>query len=281
MYGAGYVIIPTEFSSLQAVLDEALAPFRRGGVGDLPREKLAFDDVTDALKRLHAEGITLKSGRDGAGVTVVGGNAMAGDLDFAALGEFLRSTGVMSWSGRLADVEPDLDAFASRFTRWKERDPDAGGYGEWLNPLGRWDWWELGGRFDGLVSGERRAGAGSESMISSGPNRGRDLLGGVARALGGKPSDVEAEIAANVDLVSQLLDAARRGDEHAFPTAAVLPVSACADAFRWFDALGWRPIPAETKATLSVPDDATFKETATAAWEQFADMAVAGVAFHF
>jgi len=86
-----------------------------------------------------------------------------------------------------------------------------------------------------------------------GPNRGRDLLGGVARALGGKPSDVEAEIAANVDLVSSLLEAARRGDEHAFPTAVVLPVSACADAFRWFDALGWRPIPAETKAIYPCP----------------------------
>jgi len=84
MYGAGYVIIPPSsprcrpFSTRRSRLSAR-------GVGDLPREKLAFDDVTDALKRLHAEGITLKSGRDGAGVTVVGGNAMAGDLDFTAL----------------------------------------------------------------------------------------------------------------------------------------------------------------------------------------------------
>jgi len=182
---------------------------------------------------------------------------------------------------RLADVEPDLDSFAARFTQWKRRDPDAGGYGQWLNPLGMWDWWELGGRFDGLVSGERRAGAGAESMISSGPNKGRDLLGGVARALGGEPSEVEAEIAANVDLVSGLLEAARRGEEHAFPTAVVLPVGACAPAFRWFDALGWRPIPPEIKALLSVPDDASFKETVVAAWEHFEEMAVAGVAYHF
>jgi hypothetical protein len=181
----------------------------------------------------------------------------------------------------LADVEPDLDAFAARFTQWKRRDPTAGGYGQWLNELGRWDWWELGGRFDGLVSGEKRAGAGPESMISSGPNKGRDLLGGVIRALGAKPSEAEAEIAANVDLVSALLDAARRGAEHAFPTAVVLPVGACADECRWFDSLGWRPIPPETKALLSVPDDATFKETATAAWERCEAMAVAGVAYHF
>jgi hypothetical protein len=48
-------------------------------------------------------------------------------------------------------------------------------------------------------------------MISSGKNRGRDLLGGVLRALGGKTSEVEAEIAANVDLVSSLLEAVGRG----------------------------------------------------------------------
>jgi len=277
--GSPYVIIPTEFPSLQAVLDEALAPFRRGGVDDFPRDKLAFDDVTETILRLHRETITLKS--DGASIAVVGGSTMAGDLDFEALREFLLALCAPTWSGRLAEVEPDLEAFAARFTMWKRRDPYAGGYGQWLNPLGRWDWWELGGRFDGLVSGERRAGAGSKSMISSGPNRGRDLLGGVARALGGKPSEIEAEIAANVDLVSSLLDAARGDQEHAFPTAVGLPVGACADEFRWFDSLGWRPIPSATKALLSVPDDATFKETATAARERFERMAIGGVAYHF
>jgi hypothetical protein len=118
-------------------------------------------------------------------------------------------------------------------------------------------------------------------MISSGPNRGRDVLGGVARALGGKVPEVEAEIAANVDLVSAVLEAAKRDDQHAFPTAIMLPADACATEFRWFDALGWRPIPAQTKAYLTVPDDASFNETATAAYDRFHDMAVAGIAYHF
>jgi hypothetical protein len=77
------------------------------------------------------------------------------------------------------------------------------------------------------------------------------------------------------------LDLRRRGEEHAFPTAMVLPVGACAPESRWFDALGWRPIASETKTLLSVPADATFEESATAAYERWADMAVAGVAYHF
>ena len=98
---------------------------------------------------------------------------------------------------------------------------------------------------------------------------------------GGIPSEVEAEIAANVDLVSALLEAARRGEEHAFPTAILFPVGDCAPESRWFDALGWRPIASETKTLLSVPAEATFEESATGAYERWADMAVAGVAYHF
>jgi hypothetical protein len=265
---------------LQSVLDEALSPFRRCGAETLPRENLAFDDVTDDLRQLHDLRITLR--QEGSGVVVKGEDVTTvGDLDFDGLGNLLRRIGQPTWSGRLADVEPNFDAFVHRFTKWKQRDPEADGYGHWLNPLGRWDWWELGGRFDGLVSGQPRSGAGMVSMISSGKNRGRDLLGGVLKALGGNTSEVGAEIAANVDLVSSLLEAARRGEPHAFPTAIVLPVDASAPDFRWFDALGWRPIPAQTKALLFAAEDASFNEASMAAYKRFADMAVAGISYHF
>jgi len=39
VYGLAYVIVPTEFASLQAALDESLVPFRRGGTGDFPRAR--------------------------------------------------------------------------------------------------------------------------------------------------------------------------------------------------------------------------------------------------
>jgi len=280
MYGVAYVILPMESAPLQRALDEALAPFQRGGLEEFSLEKLAFDDVTGHLRKLHAESLTLNS--ESASVVVCGGNpAMVADLDFDALREFLEIVGAEFWSGRLADVEPDFEAFVYRFTKWKERDPLAGGYGSWINPLGRWDWWDLGGRFDGLIVGERRHAAGESSMVSSGPSRGRDALGIILRAFGAESSEFEAEITANVDLVSALLEAARRGEKHAFPTAIVLPVGACAPEFRWFDALGWRPVPAETKALVLAPDDATFEETAMAAYERFAHMAVAGIAYHF
>ncbi|BBU60393.1 hypothetical protein MSC49_03280 [Methylosinus sp. C49] len=279
MYGLAYVIIPIEFASLQGALDETLAPFKRGGADVFPQEKLEFDDVTGALRLLHTTPLEFEAGN---GLSIRGGDLEhVHDLDSEAVLRFLDAAGTRTWSGRLADVEPDFDAFAWRFTRWKERDARAGGYGRWLNPLGRWDWWDLGGRFDGVITGARRAGTGNASMISSGPDRSRDLLGGIARALGGKPSEIEAEIEANIEIVSALLDAARHGEERAFPTAVVLPLGACTDEFRWLDDLGWRPIPPETKAFLSVADDAGFKEAAIAAYERFHTMAAAAVAYHF
>jgi hypothetical protein len=106
MYGIAYVVIPTEFYSLQAVLDEALAPFRRGGVDDFPSDKLAFDDVTETIRRLHREAITLKS--DGAGIAVVGGSTMGSDLDFDALREFLLALCAPTWSGASPTSNPTL-----------------------------------------------------------------------------------------------------------------------------------------------------------------------------
>ena len=123
MYAIAYVIIPTEFASLQAVLDEALAPFRRGGPDEFPRDKLAFDDVTDEIRKLQREPIKLQW-EDGR-VVLQSEDMLVGAWDFDGLTEFLRSTEAPTWSGCLADIDPDLDAFARRFTTWKQRDADA------------------------------------------------------------------------------------------------------------------------------------------------------------
>jgi len=279
MYGLAYVIFSGDFDSLQSALDEQLSAFRRGGLDDFPRQKLAFDDISGELKELHDQAVILRS--DGGGVALQCDDPKkAGNLDFDALRELLQSMDALSWRGRLADVEPDFDTFARRFTKWKQRDPEVGEYGCWQNPLGRWDWWELGGRYDGYISGQPRAGSGSQSMISSGPSRGRELLDDIVRSLGGKPSEYEAEITANVELVSSLKEAARRGERHAFPTAIVLPADAGEADLRWFDVVR-RPPLAETRSLLSAPEDATFNEMALAAYERFEDRAAAGIAYHF
>ena len=91
-----------------------------------------------------------------------------------------------------------------------------------------------GGRFNGAITGERRPAA-IDQPISSGASRGRDVLGGIAAAFGATPSDEQAHIEANVELVETLRGAAVRNERRSKPTALVLPIGSCADEDRWLD----------------------------------------------
>jgi hypothetical protein len=277
VYGLAFVLIPSSFHTLQAELDQSLAPFKRGGEDVFPRSSLAFDDVTDALLTLHRSAFRYECGR----LTWHDPDADPYlDLSLRRLSEHLAACGLDAFQGTFAELEPDFDAFVRRFTSYGERDATMSGYGKWLNPIGYWDWWELGGRFNGLITGERRAAA-SEQAISSGANAGRTMLRSVAAALGAQGANVQAEIELNVELVQSLRQTAERQEDRWLPTAVVLPTGTCPDRDRWFDALDWHEIQAGTRTALRASPDAGFRTLVRAAYDAFSDHAVAGVAYHF
>lgn len=193
--------------------------------------------------------------------------------------------GLRRWAVRFAETEPDLATFFDRYVECLERHPITGGFGRWLNPLGRWDWWDLGGRFDGRITGERRLHGRAASGISSGPNRGRDVLanvhGTLQRALGAEPP-VEVDVRAddNVEMVSRLLEDARLDLDHAFPNAVLLPPDLVEDRLRWLRS--WPEIdPLDTLAFLGLSGTAAWKEVVVAAYGHLQDHWAAGVAYHF
>jgi len=119
-------------------------------------------------------------------------------------------------------------------------------------------------------------------FISSGPSRGRSLIGNIATALGAPENAETAEIEANVELVEALPAAlALQYETRRLPTAVVLPAGCCADADRWFDHIEWHTISPRTRAFLGMPADANFEALVRAAYEKFSDCAAAGVAYHF
>ena len=279
MYGLAYVLVPSRFASLQSELDQTLARFRRGGDDMFPRAKLTFDDATESLRRLHCTKFQYNS--DGS-VRWLDSDAAASsfDLRLLRLSEHMAACRLSEFEGTFAELEPDFDAFVHRFTDFNQRDPDTSLYGRWLNPVGHWDWWELGGRFNGAITGERRA-AGADQIISSGPSRGRAILGNVVAALGASAADEKAEIEANVELVASLKLAADRNDHHSLPTALVLPMGCCADEDRWLDRVEWHEIRPGTRAFLGASADADFPRLVRAAYDRFSELATAGVAYHF
>src|SRR5438105_3788763 len=112
MFGLAYVFIPHTFGSLQSELDRALAPFKRGGDGEFPREKLAFDDASDRLARLHR----IKFHHNPDGSFTWPNREVSFDLRLSKLAEHLRACRLERFAGTFKEIEPDFDAFVRRFT---------------------------------------------------------------------------------------------------------------------------------------------------------------------
>jgi len=282
MFGIVHVLLPVSDRSPAEAIRASLAPFERGGRGDLPDEWLTFHDETEHVRALHTA-IWIFTEESKGGLRIEGGDSWY--LDFRAIRAEMGRQGLRRWAVRFSDIEPDLATFVDRYAEKLEHHPITDGFGRWLNPLGRWDWWDLGGRFDGRITGERRRHGRTASRVSSGPSRGRDVLGNVQgaleRALGSEPS-VEVDVRAddNVEMVSRLLEDARAGLDHAFPHAVLLPPGSVEDGLRWLRS--WPDIGSvETLAFLGLVGTATWNEAVIASYERFADHWAAGVAYHF
>jgi hypothetical protein len=283
VFSIAYVILPLDGAAPAEAIRASLAPFQRGGRGDVPDGWLTFHDETAALRRAHEASFTFTENRTG-GLRVEGDHHAYWSLDTGKVQDEMRRRGIQRWSIRFADAM-DLEAFHAAFTTPLERHPETGGYGRWLNPLGRWDWWDLGGRFDGRIIGEPARGAGrSAAQISSGESRGRSILANIAAVLEdalGQPPAAELDVRSdrNIELVATLLTDAQAGRDHAYPSALVLPPSAAEDRLRWLDT--WPdPGPAEAFAWLGLPPDAGWPAVVEAAYARFADHWAAGVAYH-
>ena len=221
MFSVAYVILPFSEMPPAEAIRASLAPFQRGRRGDLPEAMLAFHDETDEVRRLYQASFTFTE-QDKRGMQIAGDHVDHWNLDLEEVRAEMRRLGLRRWSVRSADLM-DLDAFFGRFIRRLERHQVTGAFGMWHNPVGRWDWWDLGGRFDGENLGERRrTERRSVASVSSGPNRGRTILANVenalANALGQEPPPlIDVRSDQNIEMVATLIEGARAGRGNAWP----------------------------------------------------------------
>ena len=279
MFSIAYVILPFSDVAPADAIRATLARFQRGSLGELPEAWLAFDDRTEVLRGLHEAPLSLADNdNDGP---IKGHANPRHHLDMVKLRDEMRRLG--SHTVRFADTI-DLDTFVSRFARRMQRHPATGGYGYWDAPLGQWDWWDLGGRFDGRIIGERIPGWGPRvTAASSAQNAGRTILSNldriVRRLLEQAPeAPANGRRNRNTELAATLLADARAGHEHAYPAALVLPPGSVEEPLRWMDTapLG----PAETFVWLGLTPGADWPEVVEAAYLRFEDHWVVGIAYH-
>jgi len=284
MFSVAYVILPLAEILPADAIRASLAAFQRGGRGEVPDDWLTFRDETEVLRRVHEARLTFTDLGKG-GMQVDGNSEACWYVDTGKVEDEMRRRGLQCGSVRFADAM-DLDTFHDCFASRLERHPETGNYGRWLNPLGRWDWWDLGGRFDGHIIGDPERGAGrSVATVSSGESGGRSLLANVGDRLGaalGQAPIAEIDVLSNrnVELVATLLADARAGREHAYPGALVLPPGAVEDCSRWLHT--WPRLgPAKAFAWLGLPPEASWPAVVGAAYARFEDHWAAGVAYHF
>ena len=54
----------------------------------------------------------------------------------------------------------DFDYFMKEWARYERKDPTTQRYGYWENPNAKWDWYQIGGRFSGLIKLKENASSG-------------------------------------------------------------------------------------------------------------------------
>lgn len=130
--------------------EKQLAPFQENNMGDCPEEYLVFDDREDEMMAAYMTGsceqILLSDGTqlspydDRFHVNM--NNSWRTDYVYPD-----DSTKVMV---PFKAVYETFEDYASSWEGYSERDPKTGRYGYWNNPNCKWDWYQLGGRWNGF-----------------------------------------------------------------------------------------------------------------------------------
>lgn len=280
MFSFAYVVLPFSDTPPADAIRASLARFERGMRGDVPDDWLRFEDETGELRAMHEERLSLSLA---PGLTLHDATH-SWHLDFKAVRAEMEARGRTKWEVRLCDIEPDFDRFVERFSsRDFERHPVTQGYGFWRNGLGEWDYWELGGRFDGRISGEQGQRGRKKSAVSSGPSVVRDMIGSIEDRLCDafeqeRPTEVDVRNDDNIELVSCLIED-QDAAEATVPGVVVLPPEAVSDGLRWLKNWPHRG-PCEAIDWLGLSTDAEWRNVVRATLARFPDHWAAGVAFH-
>ena len=286
MHALAHVILPVSDQSPADAIASSLARFRQDQPSKLEPAWLQFEDLTATARELHETECSLALG---SRLSATGGPSWL--LDYRAVSSEMRRRGLNAWTVRFADIEPDLDEFIGRFTRGLVRDPATGGWGRWGNPVGVWDWWELGGCFNGEITGNGSHAEPGRSPVSYDRSVGRDVLDEVAAILTGRSGGgitrpmVDVRTDDNVEIVSKLIEDLRDGLMESRPSVVVLPPGSVEDELRWvarWPIVGPKQETAAREAleALGLEAEADWLRTIEFIYERFADHWAAGISFH-
>lgn len=132
-------------------LKAALAPFQENNMEDCPEQYLEFHPEDEEARRKEWFEVSIRQLQNQA----TGETCSPYDEQFRNPAGFLASPQYVVPEGWV-EIEVPLSTVYSTFEQFmddyhglSQRDPRTGQYGYWENPNKKWDWWVLGGRWQG------------------------------------------------------------------------------------------------------------------------------------
>lgn len=133
-------------------IDKALAPFQENNVGDCPEEFLKFIDKEDECRVEYETGSTEKV------LCPDGSVVWPWDPQFRIQEARVWETDHVIPEGQgyetvtrpFKEWYPTFEEFMQDYHGLGLRDPEKGRFGHWDNPNAQWDWYTVGGRWDGF-----------------------------------------------------------------------------------------------------------------------------------
>lgn len=130
---------------IKEAIDAMLAPYQENNMGDCPQEFLEFHDKTEEIEESAREVITADS--------------------------YYGKNHPETVSKTLLEAYGDFDHLAEDYHGYN-KDEGTGKYGYWENPNRKWDWYQVGGRWSGLLRVKEMAETaerGEHSLLDDDP----------------------------------------------------------------------------------------------------------------
>lgn len=120
---------------------ELLAPYQENNMGTCPMEYMEFEDVEEEyLEEYKNEPIKKVVMPDGRLLDRY--DKEVRDIDDSKLN--IKDIPVF-------EIYPTFEEYMEKYVGFCERDKKTGKYGYWYNPNAKWDWYQLGGRWRGML----------------------------------------------------------------------------------------------------------------------------------
>ena len=131
-------------------LEELLAPYQENNCGNVPRQFLEFHDSEEAERENWETGTRTMvdmNGRLYSPYDEVFKKPNASKYGFCS-SDYEVPDELPRIEIPLKVLHPDYEAYLRECCGFEERDPETGKYGYWENPNAKWDWYEVGGRWE-------------------------------------------------------------------------------------------------------------------------------------